>query len=139
MVYNNYEQPYYDQYQQYNHYNRRQPSIFDGFTLRPLPYPIILILLLICVFIGLKLHSTYEDVVESSESQVNWVLLATPLVLIFVVQWLSSTVRDPGYVGGGRKGGGCGGASPWVVGALIVVVLVLVQFQSVFLDTWFGG
>ncbi|KAK9666844.1 hypothetical protein RND81_14G215400 [Saponaria officinalis] len=142
MVYNDYE-PY--QFQN-NYYRRREPSIFDGLTLRPLPYPIIVILLVLSIFLGIKLYTSYEEVVEASGAQVNWLLLATPLVLIFAVKWLSSstTVHEPSH--GGRKlvygGEPCrssGGGSPWVVGALIVLVLVLVQFQSVFLDTWFGG
>ncbi|KAK9666845.1 hypothetical protein RND81_14G215500 [Saponaria officinalis] len=137
MVDNDYE-PY--QFQN-NYYRRREPSIFDGLTLRPLA--IIITLLVISIFLGVKLYTSYKEVV----GHVNWLLLATPLLLIFAVQWLSSstTVHEQGY--GGRKVGyggepsrsSGGGGYPWVVGALIVLVLVLVHFQSVFLDTWFGG
>ncbi|XP_074304455.1 uncharacterized protein LOC141639174 [Silene latifolia] len=120
---------------------RREPSILDGFSLRPLPYPVLLILLVVCVFLGMKFTSSYEEVVETTESQVNWLLLATPLILIFAVKLLSSVEGRGGYSkydgrkmgycsGAGRGGGGGGGgASPWGVAALIVLLLILVQFQ----------
>lgn len=121
---------------------RREPSIFDGLTLSPLPYPVLLILILISLFLGIKFYSSYEEAAESAEVHFNWLLLATPLTLIFAVKWLSS-FQHPGYFCGGGGGhhhhqkwpqcGGPGrsseGGSPWGVAALILLLLVLVQYH----------
>ncbi|KAL5144204.1 hypothetical protein HKD37_06G014559 [Glycine soja] len=52
----------------------RASSVLDGFTLNPVPYPVMPILSLILLFLGIS----------------GWMLLATPVVLILVVRWLSS-------------------------------------------------
>lgn len=129
---------------------RREPSIFDGFTLRPLPYPVLLILIVISLFLGIKFYTSYEEAEEAAESQINWLLLALPLAIIFAVRWLSSFQAPVPFFDrrkwayGGLRGpspvpGSCQGGSPtpWGVAALIVLLLVLVQYQSIFLDSWF--
>lgn len=133
------------------YYGRRgtaAASFVDGFTLSPLPYPVLLILAVISIFLGIQWFSAYEDAVESAEEQTNWALLAAPILLLIAVRCLSS-FEDPGsffslfgfssygrlrhsHSGGGPSEGG----SPWGVAALIVLLLVLVQFQSSFLDSW---
>ncbi|KAL3814076.1 hypothetical protein ACJIZ3_015344 [Penstemon smallii] len=123
-------------------------SILEVFSLNPLPYPVILFLAVIFIFLGLQWYVSYESVVEAAEENMGWVLMAAPLVLLFAVRWLSildnsnewwwfhGTLpwdrRQRGYYQSSSEGG-----SPWVVAALIVLLLVLVQFQSSFLDSWF--
>uniref|UniRef100_A0A2P2QE30 Uncharacterized protein LOC105134515 n=1 Tax=Rhizophora mucronata TaxID=61149 RepID=A0A2P2QE30_RHIMU len=125
-------------------YYRRRDSIFDGFTLNPLPYPVLLFLAVLAIFLGISWYFSYEEVVETTEVQMGWALLALPLALLVLVRWLSSmespnmlfclspserrrqTYRRPSE-----------GSSPWGVAALIVLVLVLAQYQSSFLDSWF--
>jgi len=142
---------YYGPYSHPNPYvRRREPSIFDGFTLSPLPYPVLLILIVISLFLGLKFYSAYEEAEEDAESNINWLLLALPLALIFAVRWLSSFQAPVSFfdrrkwASGGMWAptpvpGSCQGGSPtpWGVAALIVLLLVLVQYQSIFLDSWF--
>ncbi|XP_057965386.1 uncharacterized protein LOC131155949 [Malania oleifera] len=125
-------------------YGRRRSSFFDGFTLYPLPYPVLLILAVISIFLGIQWFSDYESVVEAAEEQTNWILLATPVVLILLVRWLSS-IEDPGsffrYSPYDRRRRTHHlqpeGSSPWGVAALILLLLVLVQYQSAFHDSWF--
>lgn len=68
----------------------RASSVLDGFSLNPVPYPVLLILSLILLFLGISWYLSYEEVVEAAEEQLGWMLLATPVVLILVVRWLSS-------------------------------------------------
>ncbi|XP_073313723.1 uncharacterized protein [Primulina huaijiensis] len=130
-------------------YQRRSTasSILDAFSLNPLPYPVLLILALIFVFLGLQWYVSYESVVESTEENMGWVLMAVPLVLVFSVKWLSS-FENPGWWFYGRSPWerqqmgsylmpSEGGSSPWGVAAVIVLLLVLMRYQSTFLDGWF--
>ncbi|PIN12734.1 hypothetical protein CDL12_14652 [Handroanthus impetiginosus] len=130
-------------------YPYRRPgtsSVFEVFSLNPLPYPVLLFLAVVFLFLGLQWYVSYESVVETAEESMGWVLIAAPIVLLFAVRWLSS-FDDPGrwFYGGSypwdrRRRGyfkASEGASPWGVAALILLLLVLVQYQSVFLERWF--
>ncbi|XP_050230922.1 uncharacterized protein LOC126679943 [Mercurialis annua] len=129
----------------YYQYGRRNNSIFDSFTLNPVPYPVLLIFAVISLFLGISWYFSYEEMVESAEEQMNWLLLIVPLVLLFAVRWLSSMenpdllfAKSPwDWKRGTHHRPAPEGSSPWGVAALIVLLLVLVQFQSAFLDSWF--
>ncbi|KAG8368163.1 hypothetical protein BUALT_Bualt15G0016500 [Buddleja alternifolia] len=121
-------------------------SFFEAFSLNPLPYPVLLFLAVVFIFLGLQWYVSLESVVEATEDSMGWVLMAAPLVLLFAVRWLS-TWENPGRWCYGtqpwdrRRGSYFGtgeGASPWGVAALILLLLVLVQYQSAFLESWFG-
>ncbi|KAB1207580.1 hypothetical protein CJ030_MR7G022882 [Morella rubra] len=118
-------------------------SIFEVFSLNPLPYPVMLILAVISIFLGMSWYFSYEEAVESAEEQMSWVLLATPIVLVIIVQWLSSMenpdrlfAMSPWDQRRRTHHRPSEGSSPWGVAALIVLLLVMVQFRSVFLDGW---
>ncbi|KAL4327411.1 hypothetical protein AHAS_Ahas13G0097400 [Arachis hypogaea] len=118
----------------------RGSSVFDGFTLSPLPYPVLMILALILIFLGVSWYFSYEEVVESAQVQLGWLLFATPVVLILIVRWLSSMENTEWFSGWDRRRrttqGSSEGSSPWGVAALIVVLLILMQYQSIFRDNW---
>ncbi|XP_059311318.1 uncharacterized protein LOC132062857 [Lycium ferocissimum] len=128
------------------YYQRRNTasSIMEGFSLNPLPYPVLLILAVIFLFLGIQWFVSYEEVMEATEESFGWILLAVPLVLLFVVRWLS-TMDTPEWFSGGSPWDRrrrmyqmpSEGSSPWGVAALIVLLLVLLQYQSTFLDMWF--
>ena len=122
----------------------RTSAVLDGFTLNPLPYPVLLILALIFLFFAVSWYFSYEEVVETAEEQFGWVLFATPVVLILIVRWLSSMENSDWFSaslpwGSGRRThqGPSEGSSPWGVAALILVLLIMAQYQSNFLDSWF--
>ncbi|KAM5549967.1 hypothetical protein ABKV19_001080 [Rosa sericea] len=125
-------------------YGRRNQTsaLLEGFSLNPLPYPVLIILALLSVFLGFSWYSSYESAVEEAESQFNWVLLATPIVLLLIVQWLSSMEPDwlfamsPWERRRRTHNRPSEGSSPWGVAAVIVLLLVLLQFQSIFRDSW---
>ncbi|RAL49318.1 unnamed protein product [Cuscuta campestris] len=117
-------------------------SFFDAFSLNPPPYRVLLILSVIGIFLGIKWHVSYEEAVESAEESFNWLLLLVPVVLIFAVRWLSSMEAPAWLLGGApwnrsrklRYLGTSEGGSPWGVAALILLLLVLLQFKSALLD-----
>ncbi|XLT49753.1 hypothetical protein HN873_042357 [Arachis hypogaea] len=121
----------------------RGSSVFDGFTLSPLPYPVLMILALILIFLGVSWYFSYEEVVESAQVQLGWLLFATPVVLILIVRWLSSMENTEWFSGWDRRRrttqGSSEGSSPWGVAALIVVLLILMQYQSIFRDNCVEG
>ncbi|KAG2705888.1 hypothetical protein I3760_05G076800 [Carya illinoinensis] len=118
-------------------------SILEVFSLNPLPYPVLLILAVISIFLGMSSYFSYEETVESVEEQMSWVLLATPVVLVIIVQWLSSLEnperlfsRSPWDQRRRTHHRPSEGSSPWGVAALIVLLLVMVQYRSIFVDSW---
>ncbi|CAN0910105.1 hypothetical protein LINGRAHAP2_LOCUS26116 [Linum grandiflorum] len=118
------------------YYRTRGDSFFDSFTIYPLPYPVLLLLAVIFIFLGGSWYFSYEELVESTESQFGWALLLVPVILIFLVRYemFSLSRRRTHYQQPPSDGGG---SSPWGVAVLIVVLLVLLQYQSAFLDSWF--
>ncbi|XP_022748074.1 uncharacterized protein LOC111297691 [Durio zibethinus] len=124
-------------------YYRRGDSIFDSFSLSPLPYPVLLILAVTSIFLGISWYVNYESDMETAEQQMSWVLFATPVVLILLVRWLSSMETsdmpfssspwDRRHQTHHRPSEG---SSPWAVAAFIVLLLILLQYQSVFRESW---
>ncbi|KAJ3682618.1 hypothetical protein LUZ60_015191 [Juncus effusus] len=132
-----------------NYYDRRnQSSIFDSFTLSPLPWPVILILLMVFFFLGISWFLSFEDFIESVEEQSSLALLLVPLILIFIIKWLSSIETFDGFLGfywndrrqragyGRGDSGGSDGSSPWGVAGLLVLILILASFHSTIQDMW---
>ncbi|XP_022989070.1 uncharacterized protein LOC111486253 [Cucurbita maxima] len=116
-------------------------SILDSLSLNPLPYPVLLLLAVVFIFLGASWWLSYESAVEAAEDQINWILFATPVLLIILARFLSSV--DPSFFSSSpwdrrRRTHHlpAEGSSPWGVAALIVLLLVLVQFQSSFRESW---
>ncbi|XP_058081962.1 uncharacterized protein LOC131229901 [Magnolia sinica] len=127
-------------------YGSRRPSpVSEAFTLSPLPYPVLFLLSVVMIFLGTSWYFSYEDAVESAEDQFNWAIMAAPLLLLLAVRWLSS-IEDPDrlfYLSPDERRRRSHhrpseGSSPWVVGVLIIVLLVMVSYQSTFHDKWFA-
>ncbi|KAI0500812.1 hypothetical protein KFK09_019029 [Dendrobium nobile] len=134
-------------------YGRRDPSIFDNFTLSPLPYPVLFILLMVIVLLLVSSYFNYEELLESAEEQMSFALLLTPLILLLLIRFLGSTDslfdgsgplgfvfpsdrrRTRSFYERGTQQEG-GGASPWGVAVAVVVLIVLASFRSSFEDMW---
>ncbi|CAL9175372.1 uncharacterized protein LOC103983881 [Musa acuminata AAA Group] len=128
-------------------YDRRRSSLFDAFTLSPLPYPVLLILLMVFLLLSLSWFFDFESFMEETEEQMSWVLLTLPVVLILVIRWLSSIERlddtlrglfrydrrRPSYYGYNQPQEG---SSPWGIAAVLVLLLVMVYFHSSIQDMW---
>ncbi|GAA0140242.1 hypothetical protein LIER_35208 [Lithospermum erythrorhizon] len=131
-----------------HHRRSTASSIMDFLYLNPLPFPLLLVFFVISLFLGMKFYFSYESIVEATEESMGWFLMAAPLVILIIVRMLSGVENIPG---GWLFGSSpfdrrrrmyyqmpSEGSSPWGVAALIVLLLVLVQYQSSFLENWFG-
>ncbi|PON83412.1 Transmembrane protein [Trema orientale] len=126
-------------------YGRRSTttSILEVFSLNPLPYPVLLILAVASIFLGISWYFSYEEAVESAEEQLSWALFVVPILLLLVVRWLSSMENPDALFATSpwdrrrrTHHRPSEGSSPWGVAALIVLLLVLLQYQSIFRDSW---
>ncbi|KAE8671059.1 putative Binding protein [Hibiscus syriacus] len=123
---------------------RREDSIFDSFTLSPLLYPVLLILAVTSIFLGISWYVNYESVLETAKEQLSWVLFATPVLLILLARWFSSIDTPDMFLFGSSPWERrrrthhlpTEGSSPWAVAAFIVLLLILVYYQSVFRESW---
>lgn len=125
---------------------RAESSIVEAFTLSPLPYPVILILLMVALLLGVSWFFTYEDFIEEASEQLSWALLVLPLALVLLIRWISSVDTFEGYFGfyptermmGGRRRyeAPAEGSSPWGVAMVVLLLLVLASFHSTIQDMW---
>lgn len=124
-----------------SHRRSTTSTILEVLSLNPMPYPVLLIFAVLFIFLGFQWFVSYEDMVENTEASMGWLIMAVPLVLIFAVRWLSSIENPESLFGWNQRRrtyyAPSEGSSPWGVAALIVVVLVMLQYQSSFLDSWF--
>ncbi|MCH1922716.1 hypothetical protein L9G15_25215, partial [Shewanella sp. A3A] len=72
-------------------------SVVEAFTLSPLPYPVILILLMVMLLLGVSWFFTYEDFMEEAAEQLSWALLLVPVALVLLIRWISSVDTFDGY------------------------------------------
>ncbi|CAN8314584.1 unnamed protein product [Cochlearia groenlandica] len=130
-------------------YRDENRSMMDSLSIYPLPYPVLLILAVASLFMMTSWYFSFEEAAETAGERMNLALLLIPLFLVVIVRFLSSmenpdailpllgmfSSRRQIYVSQGGEGGG---SSPWGVAAVIVMILVLVHYQSTFLEMWFG-
>ncbi|KAL6645919.1 hypothetical protein ACP70R_012678 [Stipagrostis hirtigluma subsp. patula] len=123
-----------------------EATIVEAFTLSPVPYPVILILLVVALLLGASWFFTYEDFIEEAAETFSWALLAVPIALVLLIRWISSVESFEGYFGfypserrwrGNRYDAApAEGSSPWGVAMVVVLLLVLASFHSTFQDMW---
>ncbi|KAJ4787195.1 hypothetical protein LUZ62_038441 [Rhynchospora pubera] len=124
------------------YYERRQhSSCLDFFTLTPLPYPVILILVIVLLLIVISWFFTIGDFIQAAIEKINLALLAVPLILIFLIRFLSlfeSFDRVLDFYRTNRQHImnydqlNDGGLSPCGMVALVVLILILAFFHSTF-------
>lgn len=111
------------------------------------PLHLCFFLLVLLLFLGVSWYTSYESAAESFASQARIVLMASPFALLLAVRLLSSVSGSEGV---GRSVGDLlavpmperdsihrAGGSPWGVGLLLLLLLVMVSYQSNFREKWF--
>ncbi|MQL72113.1 hypothetical protein Taro_004437 [Colocasia esculenta] len=106
----------------------------------PLPLHLCFFLFILFVFLTLSWYLSYESALESLVDQLKLVLVLSPLVLLLAVHWLSSA--EPGRLPlllplPERDSLHRAGGSPWGVGLVLVLLMVMVSYQSSFHERWF--
>jgi hypothetical protein len=110
------------------------------------PLHLCFFLLVLLLFLGFSWYTSYESAAESFAYQARIVLMASPFALLLAVRLLSSVSGE----GVGRSVGDLlavpmperdsihrAGGSPWGVGLLLLLLLVMVSYQSNFREKWF--
>ncbi|KAG0543914.1 hypothetical protein BDA96_02G229900 [Sorghum bicolor] len=106
------------------------------------PLHLCFFLLVLLLFLGFSWYTSYESAAESFASQARIVLMASPFALLLAVRLLSGVsgegvgdllaVPMPERDSIHRAGG-----SPWGVALLLLLLLVMVSYQSNFREKWF--
>ena len=112
------------------------------------PLHLCFFLLVLLLFMGFSWYTSYESAAESFASQARILLMASPFALLLAVRLLSGVSAGKG---GAARGVGDllavpmperdsihrAGGSPWGVGLLLLLLLVMVSYQSNFREKWF--
>ncbi|KAH7518475.1 hypothetical protein FEM48_Zijuj09G0175400 [Ziziphus jujuba var. spinosa] len=93
--------------------------------------------------ISISWYMSLESTVETAGQEISWVLFVVPILLLLIARWVS-TMEYPGDLFGMSPWDRrrrthhipSEGSSPWGVAAVIVLLLVLLQYQSIFRDSW---
>ncbi|KAL3730851.1 hypothetical protein ACJRO7_027814 [Eucalyptus globulus] len=72
----------------HHHYQKCRPYQKCG-PPGPMPYPVLLFLALVFLFIALSKLISFE-LFQPPEIKINWALLFVPIAILALVQWLSS-------------------------------------------------
>nr|ABK21835.1 unknown [Picea sitchensis] len=101
-------------------------------------FHVLFILVIVALFLAFSWYMTYESTLEGMRDQLNMVLILCPVMLLLIVHWLSVVEKptlplprsEPNAI---HRAGG----SPWGVGLLVLVLMVMISYQSSFHDSWF--
>ena len=112
------------------------------------PLHLCFFLLVLLLFLGFSWYTSYESAAASFAGQARILLMASPFALLLAVRLLSGVSAGKG---GAARGVGDllavpmperdsihrAGGSPWGVGLLLLLLLVMVSYQSNFREKWF--
>ncbi|KAF8398534.1 hypothetical protein HHK36_017464 [Tetracentron sinense] len=102
----------------------------------PLSLHLCFFFVILLLFMGLSWYTNYESMFESLIDQINLLLMVSPLLLLLVVHWLAGEGRRRVPLPDKDSIHNSGG-TPWAVGALLVLLLFMISYQSYFHERWF--
>ncbi|KAM1152411.1 hypothetical protein ACFX2J_034846 [Malus domestica] len=133
---------------------RRGPQWKQGWTGQTLtsisapPLHLLTIFAIVIAFLCLSQYTDYKSQMQHTTINAHLFLISLPIFLIFLVASYSS-ISSTGWFNSGyrpsqreavqRAGRGGSSSSPWGVAILLVLLLVLVSYQSSVHSKWFGG
>ncbi|GLJ12449.1 hypothetical protein SUGI_0191000 [Cryptomeria japonica] len=102
------------------------------------PYQLLFILVIVVLFLTGSWYMSYESVFEEVMEQVKLVLMLSPLLLLIMVHWLSVVEKPyiplpPSEPNAIHRAG----SSPWGMGLLVLLLLLMISYQSTFHEYWF--
>ncbi|KAK9065387.1 hypothetical protein SSX86_016770 [Deinandra increscens subsp. villosa] len=105
----------------------------------PLPIHLCFFLTILFMFVSFSWYSSYESMFEGLFDNLKLVFIASPVLLLVVLQLVSAfdtTGRSPFFVA--QDGDSpIGGSVPWGVGLVLVLLFFLVSYQSDLRERWF--
>ncbi|EAZ44915.1 hypothetical protein OsJ_29555 [Oryza sativa Japonica Group] len=129
--------------------NGGSPAAAAGYVQAPeLPLHLCFFLVVLLVFLGFSWYTSYGSAAERFADQARLLLMASPLALLLAVRLLSGRRRRKSGAGWTqlrqlslpmpeRDSIHRAGGSPWGVGVLLALLVVMVSYQSNFRDRWF--
>lgn len=111
-------------------------SYMDYFAL---PLHLVFFILILFLFLGFSWYINYESMFEDFMSQVKFYLLLCPVVLLLLVQFLSSDNkhRVPFYLSPEKEALHRAGGSPYGVALVLIFLIYMVSYQSSLQERWF--
>ncbi|XP_006295219.2 uncharacterized protein LOC17889100 [Capsella rubella] len=110
----------------------------------PVPLHLCVFVFILFMFVTISWYGSYEPVIEGFTDQFKLALMASPLLLLLAVHFLSD---DGGVVGGikmssliplnERESLYRAGGTPWGVAFMLVFLFFMVSYQSKFQERWF--
>ncbi|KAJ7957868.1 Transmembrane protein [Quillaja saponaria] len=125
---------------------RRSPTWKQGWTENTLssmsapPLPVVAIVGIVILLLWISSYTSYKSQVQTTMINFNLFLLLLPLLLLFLADFINKYERlaypatnpTKKVVGQAEEDG----SSPWGVAALVVLLLVLIWYQSSFKSLW---
>eukprot|EP01018_Ginkgo_biloba_P016718 Gb_33580 [translate_table: standard] len=114
-----------------------------GYSTSPSPYQMLFILLIVILFLALPWYMSYESALESSTEELELLVMVLPLIILLAIRCLSGMERPPTFwfprssQRYGNNRAESSGSSPWGVALMLVLLWVMISYQSVFHDQWF--
>lgn len=128
---------------------RRGPEWKQSWTTQTLynvsspPLPLLAVFAIVIFLLSVSQYTTFKSQLNNNKISFQFVLFLVPVLLIFIMR--SSLIPTGKFNFWGRIQqprqdlGQRSGASPWGVAILLVVLLILVSYQSSFHSKWFGS
>ncbi|KAL8268406.1 hypothetical protein R6Q59_002204 [Mikania micrantha] len=87
------------------------------------------------MFVSFSWYSNYESIFEGFFDNLKWVLIVSPVLLLVVLKLILATTHSQVFVLDDYSQ--MGSTSPWGVGLVLVILLLLVAYQSELRERWF--
>lgn len=127
---------------------RRGPEWKQSWTTQTLynvsspPLPLLAVFAIVIFLLSVSQYTTFKSQLNNHKISFQFVLFLVPVLLIFIMR--SSLIPTGkfnfwGRIQQPRHLSQQSGASPWGVAILLVVLLILVSYQSSFHSKWFGS
>ncbi|XP_076940705.1 uncharacterized protein LOC143609985 [Bidens hawaiensis] len=104
----------------------------------PLPIHLCFFLIILFMFVSFSWYSTYESMFEGLFDNLKLAFIASPVLLLLVLQLISifdTTGRSPFFVP--VDADSPTGSVPWGVGLVLVLLFLLLSYQSDLRERWF--